>query len=121
MARKYYPGTALSQTSGKIEKVDGLRFASVDGEAVEQARSARAHQIILAAAPARVRRVPRSVARATAVGMAELRGACAVACPVVTSVVGAVRKSPAIGLRACQHVVRVGSIPPAIDHVALLG
>src|ERR1017187_1702389 len=93
---------------------------SIDREAVEQPLPAGAHQGLLAAAAGRVGRVPRGVAAAGAVGMADLGGAGAAAGPVVARVVGAVRIGAAVGLRAGQHVVPVGGVAGAVDHRALL-
>jgi len=94
---------------------------SIRSEAVERAGTARAHQIFLAAASGGVRRVPRRVAAACAIMMAELRSARAAARPVLTGVVGGARKGRAIGLRACQHVVGVGFVSEAEDRLALFG
>src|ERR1700730_14435863 len=86
----------------------------VDCEAVEKTRAARPHQIVLAAACARVRRIPGGIASAVAIGMPQLRGSRRAARPVLASVVGAVRIRAAVGLRARQHVVRIRSIANAI-------
>jgi len=93
----------------------------VDCEAVEQAGAARAHQVVLAAAPAGVRRVPRLVVCAAAVKMAELRGARRLAGPVAAGMIGGILVTRAIGLRACQHIVLVGSVAPAGNSAALFG
>src|SRR5580704_8780491 len=64
--------------------------------------------------------VPRRVAGAGAVGMADLGGAGAAAGPVVAGMVGAVRVGTAVGLRAGQHVVRIGGVAGPVDKLALL-
>src|ERR1051325_8540985 len=95
--------------------------ASVDREAVEEAGASGADQVLLAAAAAGVRRVPRDVAAAGPIVMAELRGAGAVARPVLAGVIGAVGERGAIELGAGEHVVAIGRITDAVDGVALLG
>jgi len=94
---------------------------SVDGEAVEQSGATGANQIVLAAAPARVRGVPRLVVGAAAVEMTELRGAHSVARPVAAGMIGGIFVSCAVGLRAGQHVVLVGCVSAPRDRAALLG
>jgi hypothetical protein len=94
--------------------------ASVDCEAVEQSGAARANQIVLAAAPARVRGVPGLIVGAAAVEMTELRGACCFARPVAAGMIGGIFKGSAVGLRACQHVVLIGCVPAAGDCATLL-
>jgi hypothetical protein len=66
------------------------RGESINRKAIEQARPSRAHQIILAAAFGRMRRVPGTVPAANAVGMPNLSAACAVAGPIIASMVLAV-------------------------------
>src|SRR5665213_253136 len=87
------------------------------GQATPQARRNSAMPTSRAAATARgtrrtpaaagVRRVPRAVAAALLVGMAELRRACGVACPVVAGVIHAIGVRAALGCRAGQDVVLV--------------
>src|ERR1700731_2881355 len=52
--------------------------------------------------------------------MADLGCAGAAAGPVVARVVGAIRIGAAVGLRAGQHIVRVGGVACAVDYFALL-
>jgi hypothetical protein len=87
---------------------------SVDRKAVEQSCAARAHKVVLAATPAWVCGVPGSVASSAAIEMAELRRACCFAGPVAARVIGAIGVGSAVGLRAGQHVVHVGSIAAAV-------
>src|SRR5260370_25951869 len=68
-----------------------------------------------------MRRGPRRAATAGAVVMAELRSAGAAACPVLTGVVGGIGKSPAIRLRAREHIVLIRVVPKTVDRLALLG
>src|SRR5262245_40067154 len=68
----------------------GVTVLLVHREAIKQPDAAPADQIPLAAAGGGVRRVPRLVPVADAIGMADLRGARAVARPVVARVVGRV-------------------------------
>src|SRR4051812_3973995 len=93
----------------------------VGGEAVEQPGTTGRHQVLLAAAAARMRRVPRRVAAALFVGVAKLRGPGAVARPVVAGVVLAVGVGASVGLRAGEDVVLVGRVADAVDDAALLG
>jgi len=93
---------------------------SINREAVEQARPSRAHQIILTAAFGRMRGVPGSVPAPDAVGMPNLSAACAVAGPIVASMVLAVSIGSAIRLRAGQHIVSVRSVPHSVHHLTLL-
>ena len=111
----------------------------VHREAVEQTRAAGGHQIRLAAAAARMRGVPRTVAAALFVVMAELcrrtgrgrrgrRSGAArrgfdvrVARPVVAGVVRRVRVSAAVGRRSRQDVVLVRHVAHAVDELLLLG
>lgn len=70
--------------------VHSICGALVNGEAIEKPRAARALQILLTAAHGRVGRVPRGVATAGAVGVANLRAAGGAARPVVAGVIGIV-------------------------------
>jgi hypothetical protein len=77
-----------------------LRHSSLnlylDCEAVEESRAAGCDQVVLAAAFARVRRVPRAVAAALLVAVSELRRTGAVARPVVAGVIGGVGVGAAV-------------------------
>ena len=94
---------------------------SLSGEAVKQAVAARAPQIFLAAASAGVHRVPRCVTATHAVVMTDLGTARAATHPVLAGVVGAIGISPAVCLRAREHIVRVACVPGSLYRVALLG
>ena len=97
-----------------------LRPVSVDREAVDQARAAGGHQILLAAPAAGVRGVPRRVAAAGAVVVAELRRPRRAARPVAAGVVGAVGVGAAVSLRSGQDVVLVRRVAGAFDRLTLL-
>ena len=86
----------------------------VDREAVEVACAAGADQRFLGAAGAQMRRVPGNVAAAGAVGMAEHRGAGAVAGPVAAGAILAGRERTAFHGRTGQDVVRVRVVADAI-------
>ncbi len=93
---------------------------SIDGEAVEQACAARAYQIVLAAALTCMRRIPRPIPGADAVGMSNLSAAWALTRPVITGVVLGVGIGSSVRLRASQHIVSVRIVPNAVHHLALL-
>src|SRR5262249_59115621 len=100
---------------------DALNGSRRDCEAVDQAGPTCGHQVRLTAAAARMGGVPRAVAAALLVGMSELRGALAVARPVVARVIGAVGVAAAVRLRTGQDVVLVGRVANAIHRRAVLG
>src|SRR5215472_12585231 len=101
--------------------------SSVHSEAIEQAVTAGALEVILRAAAVRsargMRRVPRLrrivVAQALAVGMANHGRALRAARPVLAGAVGLRRKRRAVRLRPRQHVVAIGRIAAAVNDVAL--
>src|SRR5262245_57656237 len=101
----------------------------VGSEAVEQAVTARASQIRLAAAALRatrrVRRIPRPrrgvIAQAFAVDVPDHRGTLGAACPVAAGPVLARREGTPIHLRAGQNVVIVRCVADAGDDGAALG
>src|SRR5207244_2363658 len=93
----------------------------VDREAVEESRAAGADEVFLTAAATRVRGIPRAVAAALLVGVAELRRAHAVARPVVARVVHPVRVGAAVRLRPGEDVVLVRHVADAVDRPFLLG
>src|ERR1700747_1960478 len=97
-----------------------LSQASVDREAVEQASATDPLQRFWTASRRAMRRIPRSVAAAVAVRVADLSGARRAARPVLTGVVGRIGEGSAIGLRAGQHVVRIGLISDPLLDLALL-
>ena len=70
----------------------------IDSEAVEEARAARAHQIVLTAAPRSVGGIPGMVPAACAIGVSDLSAARAIAGPVVAGVVLVVSVSAAVSL-----------------------
>ena len=90
-------------------------------EAVDQPVPAGAAQVVLAAALARVRRVPRVRVRPAAllVVMPDLGAAVAAARPVVAGQVVAGER--AVQVRAGQDVVPVRRVAAAVDDLALLG
>src|SRR5262245_32928172 len=102
-------------------------LGSVDGEAVEQAVAARALQVGLAAAAVRaargMRRVPGLgcvvVAQSLPVVMTDHRRAGAALRPVAAGAILTGRKRPPVGLRTGQHVVPIGRVATAVDHIAL--
>src|SRR5262249_61122677 len=78
-------------------------------------------QVLLAAAAARVRRVPRDVAASGAIVVPELRAAGGrVARPVAARVILAVGERRAVELGSGQHVVAVRRVADAVDRLALL-
>src|SRR6266700_4850025 len=92
---------------------------SIGREAIIQAYAMRASQVFLAAARRAMRRIPRAIAAAIAVGHADLgvragvlaqRGGVALclARPIAAGVVDNIRESTAIGGRAGQGFVAVG-------------
>src|SRR5690349_5264108 len=88
---------------------------SIRREAVEQARAAGSHQVLLPAAPARVRRVPRDAVAAGAVEVADLgRALRGAACVVLAGVVRCVGEGAAVRLRAGQDVVLVRLVAGAV-------
>src|SRR5258706_1453794 len=96
-----------------------MTTVSIDGEAVEQSRAAGGDQSRLTEARAGMGRIPRRVAAAGAVGMAELRLPRPAARPIVAGVVGIVRIRTTIGPGAGQHVMRVGHVAEAVDDSTL--
>src|SRR5258705_2764795 len=110
------PGRSQSDTSaGRPEKSQ-----LVHREAIKQPDAAPADQIALAAAGGGVRGVPRLVPVADEIGMADLRGAGAVARPVVARVIRRVGERASIGLRAGQDVVaRRQRVANAVDQFAV--
>src|SRR5262245_8795089 len=102
-------------------------LGSVDGEAIEQAVAAGALQVGLAAAAVRaargMRRIPGLgfgvVAQSLPVVMTDHRRAGAALRPVAAGAILAGRERPPVGLRAGQHVVPIGRVATAVDHVAL--
>src|SRR5206468_3385333 len=93
----------------------------VGREAIEQPGAARADEVLLAAAAARVGGVPRGVRSAGPVVMPQLGGAHAPARPVVAGAIGAVGERAAVGLRPGEHVVHVGLAADAVHLIALFG
>ncbi len=91
----------------------------LDREAVEEPGPAGADQVVLAAALARMRRVPGPVAAALLVVVPQLRGPRTVARPVVAGVVGAVGVGAAVGGRTGENVVLVRLVADAVDQFAL--
>ena len=100
-------------------------FTSFRREAIEMAGTTGFHQRLLAAAGRTVRRIPRChvarVLEADAVMMADDGRAFAVARPVLAGRVAARRRIHALRIRPGQHVVLVGFVAAALDHLALLG
>src|SRR5262245_9542813 len=94
----------------------------VDGEAVQKSGAARADEVRLAAAAARVRGVPRSIAAALLVRMAELSATLpvCVARPIRAGMVHAVCVGAAVRLGTGKDVVLVGHVADAVGHRALL-
>src|SRR5438093_3274933 len=91
---------------------------SIDGKTVEQTGAARAHQILLAASSARVDRIPRNVAAAGSIVVADLRASRPRAGPVLAGVIVGAWKCGAVGPRARQNVVAVRRVADAIDGLA---
>jgi hypothetical protein len=87
-----------------------LIIVLIDCEAVEQAGAADALQRLRTASRRAMRRVPRGIAAAVAVGVAHLSAASRAARPIAAGLVGSIGEGSAIGLRAGQHVVRIGLI-----------
>ena len=74
------------------------------------------------AAACRVRRVPRDVAATRPVVMTDLGTILlGAACPILASMVGAIREGRANHLRAGENVVTIGAVKAAGDHVAFFG
>ena len=90
-------------------------------ETIEQPGAARGDEILLAAAAAGVRGVPRRVAAARAIVVTELRGPGAVARPVLARVIGAVGERRPIQLRAGEHVVPVRRVSHAVVRFTFFG
>ena len=85
-----------------------LDIILISSEAVEESRAARSLQCFLTAAARWVRRIPRGIAAAVTVMMADLRAALAAARPVTTSminIIGEVCRSVLLG--TCQNVVLI--------------
>src|SRR4051812_9648944 len=112
-------GDILTSTAPRLNGRNRHRLRCY-GETVEQPRAAGRDQIRLTAATAGVRRVPRAVAAALLVRMAQLCGALAVARPVVARVIAAIRVSAAVGLRTGQNVVLIRRIAYAVDRRVFL-
>src|SRR5439155_660090 len=93
---------------------------SIAGEAVEKPGPTGALQILLAAAPRCMHRIPRRVPAAGTVVMAELGSAGAAAGPVLAGMV-AIGIGPAVRLRARQHIVLVRTVSETFDRLAFLG
>ena len=95
-------------------------YLSIDGKAVEQAVASGALQIFLAAASGAMRRVPRGgiLPAARSVMMAYLGTTITVAGPILAGFVLIARKRCSVQLRTGQDVVPVGTVPPAVDHLA---
>src|SRR5216683_6735003 len=120
LARQYDRGTTNRETVFSSRDHGEPLRGSIDSEAVEQARAARAHKIVLAAALTCMGRIPGPVAGADAVGMSNLSAAWAVARPVIAGVVLGVGIGLSVRLRARQHIVRVRSVANAVHHLTLL-
>jgi len=93
---------------------------SIDCEAVEQAGAANALQCFGTTSRRAMGRVPRGIAATIAVGVADLSATSRAARPIAAGVVGVIGEGSAIGLRAGQHVVRVGLISDAVVDLPLL-
>src|SRR5438477_11734310 len=99
-----------------------LRAVSVDGEAVELARTAGGDEARRGAVAAHMRRIPRHVAVSIAVVMAKHRAiGRGVRGPVVARMIETIGKGATVGVRTRQHVVLIGHVAEAVDYRALLG
>lgn len=112
-------GFAVRRFHARAGKFASHTLVSIDGEAIEQARAAGADQIVLAAAAAWVRRIPRSIVGAVSIGMPELRRAGGFTRPIVAGVIHAIGVSASIRLRAGEHVMRIGRVAASIYDGAL--
>jgi hypothetical protein len=61
------------------------------------------------------------VSPAGAIGVAKLRTACAVACPVIAGVICAIRIGSSIRLGTGEHVMCIGRVAGAIHHFSIFG
>src|SRR5687768_18482343 len=96
-------------------------YRLVRSEAVEQAGTARADEILLAASAARMRCVPRGVATPGTIVVSHHRATGGVARPVVARGVGrAPEHRTAVRVRAGQDVVLIRCVSATLDRLALL-
>src|SRR5215467_15028647 len=117
------------QPSARSVVCSTLAWGLPGRDAVEEAVTSSALQIVLAAAavrPARgMRRVPRLrrvvVAQSLPVVMADHRGALSALGPVAAGAILAGREGGAVRLRAGEHIVHVRRVAAPVHRVTLLG
>src|SRR5688572_29081652 len=110
---------AFSNLTLGTSGTSGTRWNLLFGcEAVKEPCASGCDQVLLAAAFARMGRVPRAVAAALLVAVSDLRAAGAVARPVIAGMVGAVGIRAAVGGRTREDVVLVRLVADAVDEFA---
>src|ERR1017187_4384876 len=109
------PGTTRASF---YSRRDGL----IDREAIKMARAAGTDQTGLRTIGAHMYRIPRHIAAAAAIGMAEHRLVVgAVRCPIVAGGIETGGEGAPVGVRARENVMLVGHVAEAFDQFALLG